>query len=80
MKSTKTGKFISATQRATEIMEELAKLFPGQDPIRIAAAVEDLEVPIEDALVVLRVLTSCFPEQDPIRLVGGFKTIRKMLK
>lgn len=71
---------IPATEAAVNLFVEAARILPNQDPIRLAAAVEDLKMPPAEALVVLRRLAPQFKgnNADPIRLVAGYNTIRKL--
>jgi len=71
---------ISRELKARNILVEAAKILPGSDPIRLASAIENLNLPPNEALTVLRGLADQFKGQnaDPIRLVSGYKTILKL--
>lgn len=62
---------------ARDIFAEAAKILPNQDPIRLAAGLEDLNLPPNEALQVLRGLAIHFKGEnaDPIRLVAGYKSV-----
>lgn len=66
---------------ARDIMVEAAKILPNQDPIRLAVAIKDLNLPPFEALKVLRGLAIHFKgdKADPIRLVAGYKTVLGLL-
>jgi len=68
---------ISREIQARDILVEATKILPGQDPIRLAAGVKDLNLPPTEALQVLRGLAVEFKgdNADPIRLVAGYNTI-----
>lgn len=66
---------------ARDIFVEAAKILPNQDPIRLAAGIQDLNLPPNEALQVLRGLAAEFKGEnaDPIRLVSGYKKILGMV-
>lgn len=68
-------------QAAVDLMLEAAKILPNQDPIRLAAGLEDLKLPPLQALMVLRQLATQFTgdNADPIRLVAGYNKALDMV-
>lgn len=67
---------------AVDVMVEAAKILPNSDPIRLAAAIEDLNLPPAEALAVLRKLAPQFKgdNSDPIRLVSGYLKVLALVK
>jgi hypothetical protein len=67
---------------AADVMIEAAKLLPNQDPIRLASAIKDLNLPPIQAIAVITKLAPYFQGDngDPIRLISGFKTILTIVK
>lgn len=62
-------------------MAETAKLFPNQDPIRLAAGFLDFNLPVNQTLEVLRQLAPHFQGDngDLIRLASGFNDLKKFI-
>ena len=62
-------------------MAETAKLFPNQDPIRLAAGFLDFNLPVKQTLEVLRQLAPHFQGDngDLIRLASGFNDLKKFI-
>jgi hypothetical protein len=62
-------------------MAETAKLFPNQDPIRLAHGFLDFKLPVKQTLEVLRQLAPHFQGDngDLIRLASGFNDLKKFI-
>lgn len=69
---------LSAAQLSSvQLFKEASKLFPNQDPIRLAAGLKDFDMPPENVLEVLRHLKEHFQgeQADMIRLAAGYNGI-----
>jgi len=67
---------------AIDCFIEASKLYPGQDPIRLAAGIKDLKLPLSQTMTVLRKLAPHFKgdQADMIRLAAGFNDLRAKIK
>lgn len=72
---------LSVQEQTITAMVEIAKLFPNQDPIRLAHGVIDFKLPIKKTLTVLRTLAPHFKDgnSDMIRLAAGFNDLQRKL-
>lgn len=68
---------LSIQEQTINAMEEIAQLFPGQDPIRLSAGVINFRQPIGKTLTILRRLAPHFKgeQADMIRLEAGFREL-----
>ena len=68
---------LSIQEQTINAMEEVAQLFPGQDPIRLSAGVINFKKPIGQTLTILRRLSLHFKgeQADMIRLEAGFREL-----
>jgi hypothetical protein len=74
---------LSAAQLSSvQLFKEASKLFPNQDPIRLAAGLKDFNMPPENVLEVLRHLKEHFQgeQADMIRLASGYNGILRQYK
>ena len=72
---------LSVQKQTIAAMVEIAKLFPNQDPIRLAHGVIDFKLPIAKTLTVLRALAPHFKGEnsDMIRIAAGFNNLQRKL-
>lgn len=72
---------LSVQEQTISAMVEIAKLFPNQDPIRLAHGVIDFKLPIAKTLTVLRALAPHFKggNSDMIRIACGFNDLQRKL-
>ena len=72
----------SIVRETLEVFAEATKLFPRQDPIRLAAGILDFKMPLKCTMFVLRRLAPQFKGEnaDMIRLAAGFNDMKKHLR
>lgn len=68
-------------EQAIHAITETARLFPNQDPIRLASGFLDFKLPPDQTLEILRQLAPYFQGEngDLIRLAAGYNDIMKSL-
>lgn len=70
---------VSVAKQAIDLLLEVLKLYPNQDPIRVAGALADLKMPPKQALETLKKLAPAFSGQDIIRVVAGYNETLKVV-
>lgn len=71
---------ISTSQKTVNLLLEVLRLYPNQDPIRAAAGIADLKMPPIQALSVLKKLAPAFAGQDLIRVAAGYNDAKKLFE
>jgi len=72
----------SIQQETLNIMCEVSRMFPQQDPIRLTVGLIDFNLPMERVLKILRHLAPHFKGEnaDMIRLASGYLKLNQKIK
>ena len=71
----------SVIRETLSFIQEVTRLFPNQDPIRLTSGILDFKLPLNQTLAILRSLAPQFTGEnaDMIRLAHGFNQLRKQI-